>query len=204
MDQLFSRISVATEKSGCLTPQDLLRIIRRCYKQTQGETTEAGAQPQYATMKHLYAVREWLLPHMKQLHGLNSFHSFVIKRNDDGKAVLYFKAWCTTKWDSEEFDPVPLLNSLPQGVPELIKPNYAAVELAKLRRMVDKCVTNGVFRNEEKTEWLNFLQKEDELASAYEDVEELVYRPGDGKFHFTTMHFIHNDSISKLNVKHSF
>lgn len=86
---------------------------------------------------------------MKQLHGLNSFHSFVIKRNDDGKAVLYFKAWCTTKWHSEEFDPVPLLNSLPQGVPELIKPNYAAVELAKLRRMVDKCVTNGVFRNEE-------------------------------------------------------
>ncbi|KAL9978074.1 hypothetical protein ACROYT_G015555 [Oculina patagonica] len=57
VDQLFSRISVATEKSGCLTPEDLLRIIQPCHKQTQGEASEAGAQPQYVTMENLYATR---------------------------------------------------------------------------------------------------------------------------------------------------
>ena len=182
VDQLFSRISVATEKLGCLTPQDLLRIIRNCYKQNQGETTEAGAQPQYAITPHLYAVREWLLPHMKQIHGWNSFHSFVITRNDDRKAVLHFKAWCTTKWESvEQYDPIVLLNDVPQGVPELLKPNYSVVDLSKLRTMVDKCYTNGVFRQEEKTEWLSFIEKEEKVADGYENVDEIVYKTGDGE-----------------------
>ena len=180
VDQLFLRISVATEKSGCLTPQDLLRIIRHCYEHTQGETTEAGAKPQYAAMPHLYAVREWLLPHMKQVHGLNNFHTFVFTRNEDGKAVLHFKAWCSTKWESADYKPIVLLNSLPQAVPELVKPNYNAVDLGKLRSMVDKCVTNGVFRNEEKTEWLTFIENEGKVADAYEDVEEIVYNTGEG------------------------
>lgn len=181
VDQLFSRISVATEKSGCLTPQDLLRIIRRCYKQAQEETTEAGAQQQYATPPHLYAIREWLLPHMKKLHGLNSFHSFVMIKNEDGKAALHFKTWCTTKWETaDEYDPIILLDSLPQGVPELLKPNYDAVDLSKLRGMVDKCVTNGIFKNEEKAEWLTFIENEKKVADVYEDVEEQVYETGDG------------------------
>ena len=181
MDQLFSRVSVATEKSGCLTPEDLLRIIRRCHKQTQGETSEAGAQPQYATMENLYAIREWIYPHMLHLHNLNDFHSFMIKRNGEGKAVLHFKAWSSTQWESEEYEPLVLLKSLPQDVPQLVKPNYDAVDIPKLRRMVDKCVNNGVFKNEEKIEWLEFLQKEEELALGYEDVEEIVFRPGDGE-----------------------
>lgn len=100
VDQLFSRISVATEKLGCLTPEDLLRIIQPCHKQTQGEASEAGAQPQYVTMENLYATREWILPHMLHLHNLNDFHSFMIKRIEEGKAVLPFKAWSSTQWES--------------------------------------------------------------------------------------------------------
>lgn len=169
---MFSRISVATEKSGCLTPQDLLRIIRRCYKQAQGETTQEGAQAQYANIPHLYAVREWLLPHMQQLHGLNNFHSFVFARNAEGKAVLHFKAWCTSQWEVDAYEPVELLRTIPTGLPELIKPNYEAVEIRKLRSMVEKCTNNGIFKSVEKEEWLTFLDKEQEQANLYEDVQE--------------------------------
>ena len=86
---------------------------------------------------------------MKQIHGLNSFHtcSFVIVKNDEGKAVLHFKAWCTSEWDGEQYDPIMVLHDLPQGVPEVIRPNYDAVDFARLRGMVDKCVNNGVFTN---------------------------------------------------------
>lgn len=172
VDQMFSRISVATEKSGCLTPQDLLRIIRRCYKQAQGETTQEGAQAQYANIPHLYAVREWLLPHLQQLHGLNNFHSFVFARNAEGKAVLHFKAWCTSQWEVDAYEPVELLRTIPNGLPDLIKPNYEAVEIHKLRSMVEKCTNNGIFKSVEKEEWLTFLDKEQEQANLYEDVQE--------------------------------
>ena len=126
---MFSRISVATEKSGSLTPQDFLRIIRRYYKQAQGETTQEGARAQYATTPHLYTVREWLLPHLQHLHGLNSFHSFAIVRNTEGKAVLHFKAWSTSQWEAEAYEPVGLLRTTPTGLPDLIKPNYGTVDI---------------------------------------------------------------------------
>ena len=172
VDRMFSRISVATEKSGCLTPQDLLRIIRRSYKQTQGETTQEGAQPQYANTTSLYAVREWLLPHMQQLHGLSGFHSFTILRNAEGKAVLHFKPWCTTQREDEAYEPVELLRTIPTDLPDLIKPNYSTVDLAKLRSMVDKCTSNGVFKTIEKEEWMKFLTNEQHQAELHEGVEE--------------------------------
>lgn len=118
---------------------------------------------------------------MKQIHGLNSFHSFVIAKNDEGKAVLHFKAWCTSDWDGERYDPIVLLGDLPQGVPEIIKPNYDAVDFTRLRSMVNKCVNNGVFTNEEKQEWLHFLEEEERTASIYENVEEIVYDKDDGE-----------------------
>ena len=171
VDQMFSRISVATERSGCLTPQDLLRIIRRSYKQGQGETTHEGAQPQYANTQSLYAVREWLLPHMQQLHGLSGFHSFVILRNTEGKAVLHFKPWCTSQWEADAYEPVELLRTMPTGLPDLIKPNYSAVDLPKLRSMVEKCTNNGIFKTVEKEEWTTFLNNEQQQADLYEGVE---------------------------------
>lgn len=182
VDQMFSQISVATEKMGCLTPQDLLRIIRQSYTQSQGETTQEGAKPQYATISNVYAVREWLLPYMNKLHGLNSFHNFVIVRNDEGKAVLHFKAWCNSQWEAEAYEPIVLLkDNLPQGVPDTIKPDYEAVDLARLRSMVERCVTNGVFTSQEEQEWLTFLEEEKTTASAYEDIEEKVYNKNDGE-----------------------
>lgn len=185
---MFSRISVATEKSGCLTPQDLLRILRRSYTQNQGETTQEGAKPQYAIISCLYAVREWLLPHMKQLHGLNNFHNFVIERNEDGKAVLNFKAWCTSQWDADAYEPVVLLDgNLPEGVPDIVKPNYDVVDFNRLRSMVEKCVTNGIFNSVEEREWLAFFEEEERTASAYDNVVETVYDRNDGELKGTPL-----------------
>lgn len=149
VDQMFSRISVAKEKSGCLTPQDLLRIIRRCYKQVQGGTTQEGARVQYATTSNVYAVRKWFLPHIQQLHGLNNFHSFVIVRNPEGKAFLHFKHWCTSQWEVEAYEPVEFLRTIPTDLPDLIKPNYEAADLPRLKSMVEKCTNNGIFKSEE-------------------------------------------------------
>ena len=84
-------------------------------------------------------------------------------------------------------NPLFLLRDLPHGVPEIIKPNYEAVDFSRLKSMVDKCVNNGVFTNEEKKEWLNFLEEEEITASIYEDVEEIVYDKDDGKLQYALL-----------------
>jgi len=130
----------------------------------------------------VYAVQEWLLPYMNKLHGLNSFHNFVIVRNNEGKAVLHFKAWCNSQWEAEAYEPIVLLKEdLPQGVPDTVKPNYDAVDFARLRSMVERGVTNGVFTSEEEQEWLTFLEEEMSTASTYEGIEEKVYDENDGE-----------------------
>ena len=176
MDQLFSRLSVAIEKSGCLTYKEFLRILRRCYTQSQGETTQEGARPQYARMPCVYAIREWLLPHMCCIHGLYGFHHFAIELNNEGKAELHYKPWCTSQWDDDLYQPLILLKSIPQDIPELVKPDYAAIDIGRLRSMVRKCTEVGVFKEKEVSEWLEFLHEEEKKAEEFDDVDEIVYK----------------------------
>lgn len=97
VDQMFSRLSVAIARSGCLTPTDLRRLIGSCYKQTQGDVTQAGARPQVAQLQHLYAIREWLKPHSWEVHYLRSFHQFRFYLDERGKCLTDFKPWCKGK-----------------------------------------------------------------------------------------------------------
>lgn len=159
-----------------MTYKDLLGILRRCYTQSQGETTQEGAKPQYARMPSEYAIREWLLPHMKSVHNLHGFHVFKIVRTDNDKTEMHCKAWCTSQWDTDKYPPLTLLKSIPEGVPELIKPNYQAIDIGKLQSMVRKCVEVGVFKEEESREWSEFLEMEENLAASYDNVEEIVYQ----------------------------
>lgn len=64
VDQLFSGLSVAIQRSGCLTWKDLLKLLRVCYKQTQGDTTDKVATIQYAPMDQNFAIRKSITPHI--------------------------------------------------------------------------------------------------------------------------------------------
>ena len=112
---------------------------------------------------------------MFAVHGLNSFHHFAIVRNTQEKAELHFKPWCTGQWDTCQYEPLILLKSMPRDVPELVKPDYRAIDLGKLNGMVNKCTEVGVFTEEEKKEWTEFLEKEEKLAELYDNVDDIVY-----------------------------
>lgn len=51
-------------------------------------------------------------------------------------------------------------------------PVDSAVDLPKLRSMVEKCTNNGIFKTVEKEEWTTFLNNEQQQADLYEGVEE--------------------------------
>lgn len=86
--------------------------------------------------------------------------------------MLHFKAWCTSQWEADAYEPIQLLHTMPTDVPELIKRNNGVVDIPKLRSMVDKCKTNGIFKSEERDEWMTVLDSEQVLADQYENVEE--------------------------------
>ena len=71
VDQLFSCISRHLDKYGCMTWDDLIKVIISCYSSKEKGSSLEGATPQWMELSNMYAVREWLLPHMYGLHNLN-------------------------------------------------------------------------------------------------------------------------------------
>lgn len=172
-DQLFSRLSVSLFKLGCLTFKDLLRVIRTCYKQTGGgERGEEGAVPQWASLCHLYAIKEWLNPHMCGLHNLRCYYHFAFRRENES-VLMHYKQWNSESWDSTKYTPVKLLDSLPTGLPSILKPDYTAVDLKKLEGMVSKAKQIGAFKLHEVQQWNEFLENEKKKAALYELAEHV-------------------------------
>ena len=78
-------------------------------------------------------------------------------------------------------EPVVLLDgNLPEGVPNIVKPNYV-VDFNRLRSMVEKCVRNGIYNSVEQREWLPFLEEEERTASGYDKAVEMMYERNDGE-----------------------
>ena len=169
-DQLFSCLSVAIASLGCLTFKDLVSLIRNCYKQTGGIFGEEGAVPQWVALNHLYAIREWLEPHMCGLHNLRQFYHFAFVSENE-EVVMHYKQWNSEKWDTVKYQPLKILNGLPTGIPPLIKPDYEAVELKKIEHTVNKCSEIGAFGEKEVEDWSEFLAEETKKAEMYDNAE---------------------------------
>lgn len=154
-----------------------MKLIHSCHTQSQGQTTEEGARPQYARIKHMYAIREWLQPHAVEIHREREFHHFSFIRNDEGRCIIDYKPWCAaSEWDREVWEPIgPILKSLPEGLPDLIKPNFDVVDFSRLEKMVEKCDSKGIFNEKDKRLWKEFLVEEKEYAEVYDGLPELNY-----------------------------
>lgn len=198
-DQIFSRLSVAIASLGCLTFNDLIKLIRTSYKQTGGTFGgEEGAIPQWIALNHQYAIREWLEPHMCGLHNLRLFYHFAFVTEND-EVVMHYKQWSSEKWDENKYQPLKLLKGSPSGVPSLIKPDYEAVELKKLESMVDKSSEIGAFQKEEVEQWKEFLAKERKKAEMYENAE--LVDLGNYPLEFTYVSHIKCHCVTQIKQK---
>ena len=163
---------MASAKLGCLTVNDLIHLIRTSDKQTGGERGEEGAIPQWAALDHLYAIKEWLWPHMKGLHGLRSHYHFAFLMENES-VVMHYKQWSSDDWDASEYSPVEVLNSLPSGMPNILKPDYETVDLRRLQGMVAKGKEIGALGEEDVNQWNTFLEKEREKSVLYDSAERI-------------------------------
>ncbi|KAK3735320.1 hypothetical protein QZH41_018723 [Actinostola sp. cb2023] len=189
VDQMFSRLSVAISRRGAKTYQDLLRHIRICHNQNQGEVNQEGAKPQFARIDNVYAIREWLQPCCKEMHALRDFHQFAFVRNDQGQCIIDFKPWCSgSSWDRQKWKPLgPILQELPQGIPDLIKPNFEVVGFERIKKTVEKCGEMGILNSHEVELWHDFLAEEKDYCEVYENIEAVNYND---KYHKQELQYV--------------
>lgn len=178
VDQMFSRLSVAISRRGAKTYQDLLRHIRMCHNQNQGEVNQKGAKPQFARLDNMFAIREWLQPYSEGMHRLRNFHQFSFTRDDNGNSIIDLKPWCAdSSWDRIEnpfLGPI-FQTEIPQGVPDLVKPKFEEVGFERIKKTVTKCREMGILSSQEVDRWDDFFAEEKEYQDAYDNVEIIDY-----------------------------
>ena len=63
---------------------------------------------QVDTVIHMFNIREWIMPHLNEIHYHTQPHIFLFKRNEAGKAIMLYKQWSHESWQSPEGDSVML------------------------------------------------------------------------------------------------
>jgi len=53
-------------------------------------------------LESIYDIKAWITPHLNNLHGHSQPHCFKSIRNNQEKAVMYYRNWTTSPWCSEE------------------------------------------------------------------------------------------------------
>lgn len=105
----------------------------------------------------MFDVKGWLEGCIApNLCGHTDPHQYKLVRGPDGKAVMFYKKWSTTKDWSPKGGGIQLLTARPMGVPDLIDPDVSKLDLDKLALDLPKYALNF---DEETTRWWNTFIK---------------------------------------------
>jgi hypothetical protein len=55
-----------------------------------------------STLEYLFDIRNWIEPHLDEIHGHTAPHVFNFKLNRSKKAELRYKNWSHEPWDPAE------------------------------------------------------------------------------------------------------
>jgi hypothetical protein len=159
IDQFFSRLATWLRKHCAVTLPQLFLGLQQCYT----------PDPIVFKIRELYDIKGWLDPHLNIMSKHSNPHCFRIKKDNTGKALMHVKKWSTDKeWlpcAVQEGKPPYLLLSHPDGQPNLVPPDYDALDLDRLQSDVTRA--ESFMTGEERAWWRKWLadkQKEGKLC----------------------------------------
>ena len=95
---------------------------------------------------------------------------------DRDKCIIDLKPWCAGSWDREAFPSLgPILLTEPQGIPDLVKPNFEVVGFDRIKKTVENCGEMGILNSQELELWDQFLADERKYQEAYDAIEAINY-----------------------------
>ncbi|XP_041478017.1 uncharacterized protein LOC121425955 [Lytechinus variegatus] len=146
VDQLFSRVSVHTSKQNIPTLSSLMTNITQGYNKPN-TTSER--------LTSIFNIRDWLQPNMHKVSHHSHPHQFRITKDENGKAVLHTKKWSnTSEWQCTTGENY-IIKTHPEGVPHIVEPFTAELDLNNLRRDLPKY--KPYLTQVEVTEWEELL-----------------------------------------------
>ena len=101
-------------------------------------------------------VKQWMeKAAFNSLSGHSQQHQFKLVLGNDGKAELFYKKWSTTPSWLPKGKGLTLLDSLPSGVPKLLKPDPTNMCLDKLKTDLPKYALH--YDKESQQWWEEFI-----------------------------------------------
>ncbi|XP_070548820.1 uncharacterized protein [Ptychodera flava] len=137
VDQMFSKISSRLQISNAYTMDDLETTVIASYT--------PPIKWRNITEKHLFNIKEWLIPHMPgKMQGHSKQHNFRFHKVN-GTAYMQYRQWCTDPWEPSQRDEngeqVPGIRCLKSiqsanDVPMYVIPSTEKMDLPNLKRDV--------------------------------------------------------------------
>jgi len=127
IDQMFSCVARRLLKHDAVTLKELKHEITLSYT-PEIEVVELGS---------MFDVKTWMEPVQRDISGHIHHHQFKIERNEQGRAVLWYKKWSTsTEWLPE--GGIQITDGVPAGEPAILQPNISNLNLDRLKADLNK------------------------------------------------------------------
>ena len=132
-------------------------------------------------LHYMYAIKEWLAPHLRKIEQHSRPHAFKFYMKEDGQAGMLYRHWSSEgSWrGDEDGGPLVILASLPTGSPSLYRATSAhqnSVDV--IQSGVKHCADR--FTMKEREWWENFLRIEEKKRALWQNMTEHELRCGGG------------------------
>ncbi|XP_032217810.1 uncharacterized protein LOC5517433 [Nematostella vectensis] len=162
IDAFFGVFSKHLAKLDVYTMDDLQRALESCVSHTI---------PQAFSLTKVYDIRTWLNGYGADLHEHTFPKCFKLEANENAVVEMFYRNWSHYKWKG----PVVLIERVPPGKPDLVKPTLKKLDFERLKTDIPKY--EGNIPQSASTTWTNWLNRIDELLEVPKEynwpVEEL-------------------------------
>lgn len=126
IDQCFSCFSRWLDKHRAYTLEDMMEGFEKCYT----------PRPTSILLEDIFDFKSWITPHLNDLTGHQDPHQFRISRDENGKAFIATKSWCTDpEWTySIGSCNGVLVKDIPPGVPLIAPRTTNPLELVRFKK----------------------------------------------------------------------
>ncbi|XP_070536890.1 uncharacterized protein [Ptychodera flava] len=134
IDQRFSKYSQKLKENDAKTMPELAKVLEN----------STDPQPEITILQTVWNIRDWLLPHLEEIHNQSFPHVYRIYLASNGEVKVQYKNWSTDfNWQPEDglleiFKKENGLQSIPEGYPDIAPMTFDDAEIRKVRQSIAK------------------------------------------------------------------
>ena len=159
--QFFSRIALWLRRKNVWMVPELHEAMKQAYT----------PRPETHNVELNYDISGWLSPHIIKIKNHVYPHTFKFFLGEDNKSKMVYKSWAQDKTWLPEGEPLTILESLPQGVPNVLRPGLGGKVTMKVNEIIAKVKASCHRMSQEHLAWWKtFIVQEKSTRKKWEDM----------------------------------